>query len=172
VLLNRAVYAAVTLWLRLSRFPESLQSNDGVSASIKPRRLPSASFPIHYSPSSHHSMLCILSQIKYTQIFILKLIMTLLSNLLFELVILSSCFVLPTYHLRWIYLCNRPWRLIGLWDVEAPTAPAVHLPPGTFLVLTSVGGRVDPRAIVRQEELDQFKIKSLSWESNPQPPSL
>jgi hypothetical protein len=22
---------------------------------------------------------------------------------------------------RWSYPCNRPWRPIGLWDVEAPT---------------------------------------------------
>jgi hypothetical protein len=54
-----------------------------------------------------------------------------------------------------IYACNRPWRPIGLWDVEAPTfstqsahrwrwgcqpsAPAGRpLPPERFLVLISV----------------------------------
>jgi hypothetical protein len=45
---------------------------------------------------------------------------------------------------RWSYLCKRPWRPIGLWDVESPTlsrqsahrwrwgqpyAPAVMYPP-------------------------------------------
>jgi hypothetical protein len=33
------------------------------------------------------------------------------------------------------------------------------LPLRRFLVLISVGGRVDPRAIVRLERLDQMKIK-------------
>jgi hypothetical protein len=23
---------------------------------------------------------------------------------------------------RWSYRCNRPWRPLGLWDVEAPTS--------------------------------------------------
>jgi hypothetical protein len=31
------------------------------------------------------------------------------------------------------------------------------LPPGIFLILNSVRGRIDPRAIVRLEELCQFK---------------
>jgi hypothetical protein len=55
------------------------------------------------------------------------------------------------------YLHNRPWRPIGLWDVETPTfcldsrltdtskvislkAPAALDPPGRFLVLISVRG--------------------------------
>jgi hypothetical protein len=56
------------------------------------------------------------------------------------------------------YPCNRPWRPIGLWDVEAPThsrqsahrwrkgqpyAPAALYPPGRFLVLISVRGWVE-----------------------------
>jgi hypothetical protein len=56
--------------------------------------------------------------------------------------------------------CKRPWRLIGLWEVEAPTfsrqsahrwrwgcqsyAPAALYPPGRFLALISIIGRVYP----------------------------
>jgi hypothetical protein len=63
---------------------------------------------------------------------------------------------------RQSYSCNRPWRPIGLWDVEDPTfsrqsahrwrwgcqpyAPAALYPPGIFLVLISVTGCVDSRA--------------------------
>jgi hypothetical protein len=60
--------------------------------------------------------------------------------------------------LRLSYPCNRPWRSIGLWDVEGPTfsrqsahrwrwgsqafAPAALYPAGRFLVLNSIRGWV------------------------------
>jgi hypothetical protein len=37
--------------------PQSLQANSGIAPSIRPRPLPSISYPIHYSLSSSHSML-------------------------------------------------------------------------------------------------------------------
>jgi hypothetical protein len=69
----------------------------------------------------------------------------------------------------------RPWRPIGLREVEAPTfsdfqlnrwwqscqphAPAAFYPPGRFLVLIFFGGYVEPRAIVRLEGLGKLKKK-------------
>jgi hypothetical protein len=71
---------------------------------------------------------------------------------------------------------NRPWRPIGLWDVEAltlsrqsahrwqlscqPYAPAALYSPGRFLVFISVRGWVDPRIMVRLESLGKLEKKS------------
>jgi hypothetical protein len=68
---------------------------------------------------------------------------------------------------------NRPWRPIGLWDVEAPKfsrqstqrwrkdcqpyASVVLYHPGSFPVLISVRGRVNPRVIVRLSALGNLK---------------
>jgi hypothetical protein len=63
----------------------------------------------------------------------------------------------------------RPWRPLVLREVEAPAFTDIRLidggkvvsptcrplftPPGSFLVFIFVRGLVDPRAIVRLEEL-------------------
>jgi hypothetical protein len=80
---------------------------------------------------------------------------------------------------RYCYSCNTPWRPIGLWGVEVPTfslesrltdgGKVVSLtrrppftPTGRFLVLISVRGWVDPRAIVQLEGLCQLKNPVIS----------
>jgi hypothetical protein len=79
--------------------------------------------------------------------------------------------------------CNRPWRPIGLWDVEAstfsrqsacrwrwdcqPYASAALYTPGRFLVLISVTGRVDLRDTVRLEDLGKLKNPMASSEIEP-----
>jgi hypothetical protein len=68
------------------------------------------------------------------------------------------------------YACNRPWRPIGLWDVEARKwrsgcqayAPAALYSPGRFLVLIPVRGWVDLRTIARLEGLGKLKSQMTS----------
>jgi hypothetical protein len=50
--------------------------------------------------------------------------------------------------------------------------PAALCPPGRFLLLISVTGRVDPRTIVRMEGLGKLKKNPSHWDSNPRPSGL
>jgi hypothetical protein len=86
------------------------------------------------------------------------------------------------------YPCNRQWRPIGLWDIKTPTfsrqsthrwrqgcqplVPAALYSTGIFLVLISVKGRVNPRAIVLLEGLCQLKNSMTPLWLNPQLSSL
>jgi hypothetical protein len=95
-----------------------------------------------------------------------------------------ALFLSSQYKRRWSYPCNRLWRPIGLWDVEAPTfsrhsahrwrwgcqpyvpCRLLHLPPRK-IPGTDFRDWVDPSAIVWLEGLDQLKnpVTTLGIES-------
>jgi hypothetical protein len=84
--------------------------------------------------------------------------------------------------------CNRPWRTIGLWDVEIlifsrqmaqrwrwgcqPYAPVSLYPIGRFPVLISVRGWVDPRSMAWSERLRELKNPVTSSGIEPRPSVL
>jgi hypothetical protein len=84
---------------------------------------------------------------------------------------------------KWSHSCNKTWRPVGLWYVEAPTfiqifgsQMAVRLSAlrvgrplswGRFLVLVSSRSWVDPSAIVRLEGLGQLKNQISSSRIEP-----
>jgi hypothetical protein len=84
---------------------------------------------------------------------------------------------------RQSYPCNRLWRPIGLWDVKGLTFSrqlarlsalrAGHsLSPGGFLVLISVRGWLDARAIMWLEGLGQLKNPLTSSGTKPTSTSM
>jgi hypothetical protein len=94
--------------------------------------------------------------------------------------------------IRWRYPCYRPWRPLGLREVEAPTlfkqtanrwrqgcqsyASAALYPQICFLrflALISVRLWLDPRAIVRREGLGKLEKKNPPhWDAIPRPSVL
>jgi hypothetical protein len=77
---------------------------------------------------------------------------------------------------RQTYLCYRPWRLLRLWDIKAPSfsrqsahmavmLPASHvgsfLPLGSLLVLISVRGLVNPNSICLLHTPQHNKLRSI-----------
>jgi hypothetical protein len=107
---------------------------------------------------------------------------------------LLLCFLVLSFSLlrvickRWIYLCNRPWRPIRLWDVEAPTfsrqsahrwrwgcqpyAPAALYPQGDswYSFLLEAESTTGPQW--GWKDWVNWKTQWPRRESNPQPSGL